>query len=271
MAEFSLHRGNNGIWFGVFEHLYNAGIKHGVSTRLHGKSLPPYHSLNLGLKSEDNRLSVIDNRQLFCEAIGVNFAALVTAQQVHGDHIAIVTQKDAGRGSINFEHAISSTDALVTNVPDLPLLLFFADCVPVLIADPARKVVAISHAGWKGSVAQIAKKTVLTMQQHFGTQPGDCLVGIGPSIGQCCYEVDDAVIDSLRASFSNWETMIKPHGKGHWLLDLWEVNRSQLVAIGVQPNKIGVSGVCTACNNEMFFSHRAEHGSTGRLGALITL
>lgn len=271
MNDFVLCHATHGVWFGVFSHFDAVGIRHGFSTRFGGVSEPPFNSLNLGVKTADQKERVVANRKRFCDAVGVAFAHVVTAQQVHGDRIAIVAAADRGRGHADYTAAIAGTDALITNVPGVPLMLFFADCVPVLIADPIQKAIGVSHAGWKGTVAKIAQKTVLAMQAHFGTRPGDCLVGIGPSIGPCCYEVDRTVIDPLSQNFSEWQKLVSPRSADHWQLNLWEANRVQLLEIGVLPENIVISGICTACNTALFYSHRAEKGQTGRMGALITL
>jgi hypothetical protein len=169
-----------------------------------------------------------------------------------------------------YQTAIPDTDALITAEQGIPLMLFFADCVPVLIFDPVGKAVAAVHAGWKGTVASIGQKAVLAMQERFGTRPEDCLAAIGPSIGPCCYEVDQPVVEALEQAFPWWEDLIIPRGE-RWMLDLWEANRRQLEAIGVHKRNIEISGVCTSCNTELFYSHRAEKGKTGRFGAIISL
>lgn len=271
MSDFVLKRAANGVWYGLFTHLGHLGLRHGVSTRLGGISAPPFATLNLGLKTGDQAERVRLNRRHFCQAVGVDPDRTVTPQQTHEDRIYIAGAADAGRGIFSHDAAIPCTDALATNQAGLPLMLFFADCVPVLIYDPVRRAVAISHAGWKGTVARIAAKTVCAMGEHFGTRAADCFVGIAPSIGPCCYEVDQPVIDALCQSFPDtWGTLVVPSG-GKWQLDLWETNRRQLVEAGVQRDRIVVAGVCTACNTALFFSHRAEKGKTGRMGAVISL
>ncbi|MBP2639932.1 MAG: laccase domain protein [Firmicutes bacterium] len=271
MNEFFLKKSKNNIWYGLFSHFYHAGIRHGISTRLGGVSSLPYMTLNLGMHTGDYPVKVQTNRQLFCNAVGVNYRSVVSAQQVHKDTIAIVTQADAGKGVDCYADALCETDALVTANPDIPLLLLYADCVPVLFFDPVQRVIGVAHAGWKGTVAQIAVKTLTTMQECFGSRSADCLVGIGPSIGPCCYEVDDGVINPLRAGFHDWEDVAAIHGERRWMLNLWEVNRRQLLENGVLAANIAVAEVCTSCNNELFFSYRAEGGCTGRIGALISL
>ena len=271
MSKFVIKRAPNGVWHGLFTHLAHQGIKHGVSTRLGGLSTPPYATLNLGLKSGDDPDKVLLNRDLFCQAVGVDYARAVTGQQVHGDHIHLVLEDDAGRGTRSHAAAVPASDALITNRRGLPLILFYADCVPVLIFDPVRRAIGLSHAGWKGTVARIAAKTVLAMGEHFGTSPADCFVGIGPSIGPCCYEVDAPVVEALQASFEGtWRDLVVPSAD-KWHLDLWHANRDQLEEIGVPRAHIDISGVCTAENTALFYSHRAERGNTGRHGAVICL
>ncbi|HWR42423.1 peptidoglycan editing factor PgeF [Sporomusa sp.] len=270
MGEFVLKHSANGVWYGEFASFYAKGIKHGISTRLGGQSTAPFASLNLGLHVGDDAETAWHNRQAFCQAVGLPAEKVVTAEQVHGAVVQQVTLQDAGRGARHYHESIKGTDALITNVPGLPLMLFFADCVPVIILDPVSKAIGVSHAGWKGTVAKIGQQTVLAMQQQYNTNPADCLVGIGPSIGPCCYEVDEVVINKLRASFNKWEELVTPRGD-RWQFNLWEANRQQLREIGIADNNISVSGICTACNTQIFYSHRAEAGRTGRIGAIIAL
>jgi YfiH family protein len=269
--EFILRHADNGVWYGVFSHFEKHGLIHGISTRLHGYSDHPFNSLNLGLHTGDIRETVLRNRYLFANAVGINPEAVVTAQQVHEDTITVVTASDKGLGAKDYSKAYSSTDALITAETGVPLMLFFADCVPVLFFDPVRRIIAISHAGWKGTVARIAAKTLTKLQAEFAVNPRDCLIGIGPSIGQCCYEVDETVIDRLRQEFSDtWSDFVSPK-KNRWQLNLWEVNRRQLLDVGANEDNIVVSGICTSCNTQLYYSHRAEHGATGRLGAVVQL
>lgn len=270
MEQFVLKQGADGLWYGTFTHFDKMAVKHGVSARFGGVSLQPFLSLNLALHTGDEDEKVIENRRRFCKSVGIEADHIVTAQQTHGDQVVLVTKEHLGQGAKKYSEATPQTDALITNVPGVPLMLFFADCVPVLIVDPVHKAIGIAHAGWKGTVAHIGQKTILAMQTHFGTNPQECLVGIAPSIGPCCYEVDDVVIKELQGQFSNWEQLVQPSGD-KWKLNLWQANRHQLEQIGVSPSNIVVSKVCTECNHELFFSYRAEDGSTGRIGAVMVL
>jgi YfiH family protein len=268
--EFVLQYGNHGLWYGSFTHFSRLGIRHGVSSRLGGGSQAAYRELNLGLHVGDDEAVVLENRKLFCQALQVSAGELVTAEQVHKDQIAVVTGADRGKGALCYETALAGTDALITNVAGVPLLLCYADCVPVLIVDPRNRAIGIAHAGWKGTVSKIGQKTVLAMQKQYNTRPEECLIGIGPSIGPCCYAVDERVTEQVRAQFSRGETLLCSHN-GKQYLDLWQANCMQLTEIGVTSSNIVSSRVCTSCNKNLFFSYRADNGTTGRMGAVIQL
>lgn len=271
MNNFSLHYADNKLWYGTFAHFTAAGIKHGISTRLGGVSSAPYATLNLGLRTDDVYTHVVANRRLFCQALGIDPHHVVTCRQVHGDKVVSVTAAMKGQGMWVYDTAVPAADGMVTNEPGVALMQSFADCVPVLLADPRRHVVAICHAGWRGTVAKVAQKTALFMQHTYGSSLTHCLVGIGPSIGPCCYEVDETVAREVRRQFGAWQKLLIPHGTDKWLLDLWQANREQLQEIGIPSENIQTSGVCTACNVTLYFSHRREKGLTGRIGALIAL
>ncbi len=239
------------------------GVTHGFSTRQGGLSDPPYASLNLGTHTGDELERVQQNRQRLCNALGLDPAALVTAEQVHGDHVQVVGAADAGK-------LFPATDAMITR-ERMALMTLHADCVPVLIYDPRTPAVGVAHAGWRGTVLKIAPKTIAAMGTVFGTQPADCLVGIGPSIGPCSYEVDAKVMAEFQAAFAYWQDLAEEKDAAHWYLDLWEANRQSIIGAGVPEENITLSGMCTQCNQDMLFSYRGEHGITGRLAAVIKL
>lgn len=244
-------------------------VRHGFSTRHGGISTGDVAGLNLGFKNGDP-FQVLENRRRFLTALALDPEALVAGQQVHGTHVAEVRAEDAGRGARTWEEGFPATDALITDVPGLPLSVYTADCVPLLFLDPVRPAVAAVHAGWRGSVAGIARVTLAALQAAYGTRPADVLVAIGPSIGPCCYEVDEKVIALLKG-FPFWPEVATEGRHGHWFLNLWELNRRQLLAAGVPPKNIAVSGLCTSCHVKDFYSYRAEHGRTGSLAAIIAL
>ncbi|HEY3315259.1 MAG TPA: peptidoglycan editing factor PgeF, partial [Bacillota bacterium] len=169
--------------------------------------------------------------------------------------------------------AIPGADALITDEPGLTLLIGCADCVPVYLVDPDLPSIGLAHAGWRGTVGRIAAKTLEAMAQAFGTRSGRVLAAIGPSIGSCCYEVDEAVAGPLREAFpEDWPLLLDPGLRpGRWQCDLWAANRTALIQAGVAADRIRVASLCTACNHETFFSHRASGGRAGRMAALLAL
>lgn len=247
-------------------------VQHGFSTRVGGVSQGAYASLNLATHVADCLTAVQENRRRFSNVLGIDPTAWVTAQQVHGDQVHIATERDLGRGATDYESSITCRDALITNIPGVPLATFYADCVPIFILDPVTPAIGLAHAGWKGTVAKIPQKTIQAMQQAFGTLPENCLVAIAPSVGPCCYEVDDNVMLQVRAAFPNWsELATVGQGAGKWLLNLWAANQQQLLACGVRSEHISIAECCTSCDTKQFFSYRAENGLTGRMGALLML
>lgn len=256
---------HNNIWFGYFDRFEQAGFTTACSCRLHGESDMVPGTLNLALHVGDNPQKVLRNRQKFAAAIGVKPERFTTCAQVHGSHVQVITEDRIGSGALSFADTIPETDALITNLADVPLLLFYADCVPVLLADPKTGAIGLAHAGWRGTAAQIAKKTVAAMQETFGVQPENLLAAIGPSIGDCCYEVDDVVGIQMQEYASCFTE--KCNGK-YWL-DLWQVNRQQLMEAGVALSNISTAGVCTNHNPELFCSYRYENGKTGRMGVCL--
>jgi len=245
-------------------------VTHGFTTRHGGVSTGNYRSLNLGLHVGDDQGAVLTNRRLVCQSLGMDFSKLVAGCQVHGHRVAVVTEEHVGRGNDSLDHALPDVDALVTNLPGVPLSSYYADCVPLFFLDPVKGVVALAHAGWKGTVGRIGAKTVQRMQSHFGCAPKDILVAIGPSIGPCCYVVDQPVIEKL-SDFNQWQSLVSSQQPGQWLLDLWATNKQGLLEAGIREKNITVAGVCTACNDDLLFSHRASGGKTGRMASLIML
>ena len=187
-------RNNGPIWLGEFTALTEAGFSNGCSCRLHGTSSIVPDGFNLALHVGDEAELVNANRRQFAAALGVDAARFTTCAQVHGSKVVCVTEGLIGSGAVDFADTIADTDALITDLPNVPLLLFYADCVPVLLADTETGAVGLAHAGWRGSVGEIALKTVQMMCRHYGCNPEKMLAAIGPSIGSCCYEVDDKVL-----------------------------------------------------------------------------
>lgn len=269
---FYLKSGNQqNLWLGKFDIFPDEVFVHGISTRHGGVSQGCFDSLNLGLHVDDDKAAVIENRRIFAQGLGLDFTRFVTCEQVHGDRIGIVTAKACGAGVTDFATAIPAADALITNVSNVPLMLFFADCTPILLADPVTKSVGLAHGGWKGTLGAIAAKTVLAMQENYGAQPENILAAIAPSIGSCCYQVGAEVAEKFRQEFPDFaEKIIKEKAAG-LTLDLQLTNELQLIDVGLKAENIANAHVCTACNNGQFFSYRADKGKTGRIAAVISI
>jgi len=253
------------------------GLVAGVTGRGGGFSGGHWSSLNMGLHVGDDPRTVIRNRMLVADSIGWPFEAWTCGEQVHGDRVYRVTAADRGRGRDSRETAIPDTDALMTNEKGVLLASFYADCVPLLFHDPVRGAVALAHAGWKGTVLEIAARTVESMNAAFGTRPEELVAAIGPAIGACCYEVDEPVIarvaplaESLAAATgASADLMIVPSGDGRARLNLKEINRQIMIKAGIVPSRIECTERCTGCSRALFYSHRMESGRTGRLASLI--
>jgi YfiH family protein len=268
--EFSKFDNNNVVYFKIPSFDEVGLVKHCFTSRLGGVSQKPYDSLNLGTKTMDNKKHILQNYEMICKALGIDINNIVLSDQVHKDKILIVDEKHRGNGLIH-DGGICEIDALITDKKDIALVTLYADCVPIFILDKKRKVIALAHGGWRGTVKKIGQKVINRMVSDFGTDPRNCIVGIGPSIGKCCYEVDDYVIGQFKESYDNISAFTKLKGNGRYLLDLWYANRLSLIEAGVPCENITVSQICTKCNSDLLFSYRADNGVTGRMAAIIQL
>lgn len=242
------------------------------TTRPGGVSLPPYATLNVGFHVGDDPEAVRENRRRVWAAAGLAAEGVVGAQQVHGRQVHRVSRTDAGCGAKGADTAVPGTDALVTREPGLTLTAYYADCVPILLLDPVSGSGGVAHAGWKGTTLKVPAAAVQEMAEAYGLHPDTCRAVIGPSVGPCCYEVDDRVLSPVRAAFPDaCDGLVRPTRPGHAHLDLWEANRLTLVQAGLRPENILVSGLCTSCHTDWFFSHRREAGRTGRMMAILSL
>jgi polyphenol oxidase len=248
-------------------------IIHAFSTRRGGASGPPFASLNLGQSVGDDPTAVAENRQRFFGAFGIRGERVVRVRQVHGDGVLVVDEgltRRAGFPGCLVDERVER-DGLVTRLPGLALVISTADCVPILIVDPVRRAVAAVHAGWRGTAKRIAAEAVAAMAASFGTAAADCRAAVGPSIRGCCYEVDEPVAEAMGRAIPSWEAHAVAGRPGHWRIDLAELNRMVLETAGLKPEAIDVLDACTACRTELFFSHRAERGRTGRMMSFIML
>jgi len=242
------------------------GMQIGFSTRWGGVSSLPYGTLNLGFHVGDVPEDVQSNRQLWYQEWDTLSHQVVLGEQIHGTKIQFVTEQDGGRGSDSLATAIPGTDGLLTQ-SHLALMALFADCVPVFFYHRGLKAVGIAHAGWRGTAGRIVEK-VLTEIEALGGDPRETWVAIGPSIGPCCYEVDQKVIREFAQNFSQL-SFIQPKEKGQGMLDLKKANAVVLQEAGIPREQIWVALECTACQTNSFFSHRREGPRTGRMAGWI--
>jgi polyphenol oxidase len=268
--KFEIHNKNSLIYLTIPAFDSTGMVKHCFTTRQGGVSQGIYNNLNTSLVKNDVRGNVLENLERVCSAIGVDCNKLVFSHQVHGDTIRVVTEADLGKG-ITIDSDIEEVDALITNVPGVPMITFYADCVPVFILDPVKKAVGLAHSGWKGTTLKIAVKTIQKMSELYGTNPKDCLIGIGPSIEMKCFEIKEDAAALFKQSFNNWEEFMKKKDEEHYSADLWLAIKLMLRSIGVQEKNITTSGLCTCCNEELFFSHRRDKGATGSLSSIIEI
>lgn len=246
------------------------GIVHGVSTRLGGVSRGPFESLNVGLHVGDSPKAVLENRRRVCAALGVDLDAMVAGAQVLGHAVAWVTEAHRGRGARDLATALPDVDALITDTPGLVLAAFSADCPLVALADPVRRAIGLAHASRRGTLGGIARRTAQAMMRLLGCRPSDLVAAIAPSIGPCCYEVGDEVAAEARAALPEASRFLA-HRNGRWRLDLWAANAAQLAEAGLAPSRIELPRLCTRCHPDVFFSHRASGGNTGRFAVLLGL
>lgn len=230
-------------------------LTHGFFTRRGGLSPEPFHSLNLSFSVGDHGPLVVENRSLVQQALGLK--ELVSATQVHGCRASLVTSGNPGTGE-----EIPDADILITPQLGLGLLIKQADCQAVMLYDPVRQIAANVHCGWRGQVANILQEAVTRLRQSYGCQPEDLVAALGPSLGPCCAE-----FRNFREEFPPefWHYQVKPT-----YFDLWALSRDQLLAAGLQPQKIDIAGICSRCREEEFFSYRRDR-VTGRQGAVIAL
>lgn len=243
------------------------GVVAGFTTRHEGVSRPPYNSLNLGINTNDSSHNVQGNRSLLARAFGAKAEQLLTVSQVHGTDILVV---DAPNQDVTHFLKIEC-DGIITNQRNIMIGVGVADCLPLLVFDPVHRVIAALHAGWKGTAANIARKGVEALVADFGSRPADLIVSSGPSIGPCCYEVDEPVRAQFTQEAKAWQLSATETSQGKWTLDLAAANRFQLTECGVLPENIETSSQCVCCIPELFFSYRRDKGETGRHLGFIML
>ncbi|MDD4699372.1 MAG: peptidoglycan editing factor PgeF [Oscillospiraceae bacterium] len=246
-------------------------LRHAFSTRLGGVSTGMYSTMNLSFSNGDNLSSVKENFMRICNTIGVDFRKCVVSKQTHTVNLRVVDESDVGKG-VTRDRDYDDVDGLITNIPGVVLVTQFADCVPLLFCDPINKVIAASHAGWRGTVGKIGALTVQKMHDVFGSNPQDIIVGIAPSIMQCCFEVDEPVYKEFcNLETVNTEDICEHKDNNKYNIDLQKTNKIILENAGIKPENITVTDLCTKCHADVFHSHRATGGKRGNLAAFISL
>ncbi|RLD76898.1 MAG: peptidoglycan editing factor PgeF [Bacteroidetes bacterium] len=262
-----IQKEQNGLVYFQFDAFsQKKNIKHFISTRINNKDT----SFNLSLYNRSNTNEIIENRQDLAKFVDIPFTNFIFQQQVHSKNISILTKADAGKGIQAYYDGISDNDAMITNKPGVCLTVMAGDCVPILFYDPIKKIIAAAHAGWRGTYKRVTQLTIEMMTNQFGCKASDILAGIGPSISQKNYEVDDHVYIEFEKRFDNLSQIFtNTDENGKYYLDLWEANKQQLISAGLSKENIELSNICTFDQNNLFFS--ARRGDKGRFVAGIML
>lgn len=263
---------NSNIKIVQFENLLQCtDVRHAFTTKIGGVSEGVFATMNFGFNRGDSKVNVLKNYELLAEHLGLSVNDFILTDQIHEDTILRVSKNDRGNG-IFFAQKFSGVDGFVTNEKDVVLTAFFADCVPLYFYDPVHQAIGISHAGWRGTVSKIGIRTVEKMKTEFGTEAKDLLVGIGPSIGACCYEVSEDVKKQFDLSFNDdiIASVVYPRND-KYLIDLWRANEMSLITCGVRKEHIEISKMCTQCNSSTFYSHRVMGNARGSQIGIIAL
>jgi len=247
------------------------GVKNGFTTKYGGVSTGFYAEMNMAALKETPEI-IQENYRRICQKLEMNEKRAVLSYQTHTVNVRVVTEEDLGKGPF-LPRDYTDTDGLVTNLPDVPLVTLYADCVPLYFYDPVKKAIGLSHAGWRGTVNRMAESTVRKMTEAFGTDPGDLYTAIGPSICRSCYEVGPEVAEEFVKTFGEEHRAElldeKPNGK--YQLDLWASNRLVMLQCGIPADHITVSDICTKCCSDLLYSHRVMGKNRGLLAALLSL
>lgn len=265
---FTLHT-EQGVTYLTYDALSHISfIRHAFSTKL-GEGTETVHPMNMSF-DHDDRDAVTKNYRLFCAAAGFDYYSLVASSQDHHTFVRVVTSAEKGIG-IRRGKDIESVDALVTIEPGVTLCTYYADCTPLFFVDTVTKAIGLAHAGWRGTVGRIAAKVIDTMRESFGTDPADLVCAVGPNIMSCCYEVDDPCAQQFSALGLDSDRFVFPKGGGKYMVDMLECNRQILVDSGVKPENITLGDLCTRCNSDLLWSHRATAGDRGTMCAMLRI
>lgn len=241
-------------------------VTHGFTTRMGGVSEGYCSTMNISTTRGDAPEAIEENRKRLARALGVKVEDFTYTHQTHTTNVAVVREEDRGK-------RFMETDGMVTNVPGICLVTFYADCVPLYFVDPVHRAIGLSHSGWRGTVGRMGQVTLEKMKEVYGTRPEEVYAAIGPSICQDCYEVSGDVIEEFQKSFKKfvWPQLFYKKENGKYQLNLWKANQLVLTEAGVAEQKIAVTNLCTHCNPEILFSHRSTGVKRGNLSALLAI
>ena len=263
---FQLIKNNNLMYYKIDSFEKTGLVRHCFTTRHGGVSKNEYESMNLRMNHDDDNKNVLTNFKIICDEIGINYENLVFSNQTHDDIIYDISELDLGNG-ITKPNKLKSADGLICAKPNIPLVTFYADCVPLFFLDKKERVIALSHSGWKGTVKNIAQKTILKMINDYNSKPENILCAIGPSIGECHFEVGDEVADIFKSLPGG---VVKQYGNKYHV-NLQSTITNQLIASNIPKSNITNANICTFCNSDMLFSHRKTGGKRGSLAAIMQL
>lgn len=241
-------------------------VTHGFTTRMGGVSEGYCSTMNISTTRGDDPKAIEENQRRLARALGVRVEDFTYTHQTHTTNVAVVREEDRGK-------RFMETDGMVTDVPGICLVTFYADCVPLYFVDPVHRAIGLSHSGWRGTVKRMGQVTLERMKEAYGTKPEDVFAVIGPSICQDCYEVSGDVIEEFRENFSEfvWSQLFYEKENGKYQLNLWRANQIVLTEAGVEAQNIAVTNLCTHCNPEILFSHRSTGVKRGNLSALLAI
>ncbi len=272
-ADMIEHR-DGAIKYLTFKSLDDLGCVRDIFTTRYGGVSTGYHaSMNLSFTNGDDAVAVRENYRIISRVLGVKPDHIVRTYQTHTVNVVRVGQDQVFHDEVLHPQPFRDVDGLVTDEPGIALATFYADCVPLYFVDPVRRAIGLSHSGWRGTVAGMARVTVEKMRDEFGTDPAEIYAAIGPSICADHYEVSDVVAYEFKKSFADDSDRILTPGRseGKYQLDLWEANRILMMRAGIPEDHIEVSGMCTYADTDMFFSHRASEGRRGNMAAFLML
>lgn len=264
---------SGGMEYLTFPALEKTGmVRHLFSTRMGGVSEGIFSTMNLSYTRGDRKEAVDENFRRVAQALGCGVEDFVCSDQTHTANVRRVTGADRGKGIVTPKD-YTDVDGLITDEEGIVLATFYADCVPLFLVDTKNRAIGLSHSGWRGTVGRMGAHTIAAMKEAYGTQAEDLVVAIGPSICRECYEVSSDVAAQFEREFPETalQEILFPKGGGKYQLDLWRANSHVFLEAGVPEERIHVTDICTCCNPDYLFSHRASQGRRGNLGAFLGL